>query len=54
MDGHIEPFLVLKSDKLFEENFGDGKTNYNGHGRITISNLDQARQAAINFARSVS
>lgn len=41
-------------DKLFEKDFGDDKTPFIEHGRITIENMAQARQSAINFADSVS
>lgn len=41
-------------DKIFEEDFGDDNTPYNQHGAVTIETLEDARQAAANFARSVS
>jgi hypothetical protein len=41
-------------DKIFEENFGNDNTKYVEHGKITITNLDQAKQSAINFAKYVS
>lgn len=41
-------------DKLFEEEFGDDKTPFIEHGSKEITNMDEARQAAVNFARSVS
>lgn len=50
-----------KGDKLFDENYKSNLTEFERdkipfriHGRITIKNNKQARQAAINFARSVS
>jgi hypothetical protein len=41
-------------DKIFEENFGNDKTLFTQHGKVTIKNLDQAKQSAINFANYVS
>lgn len=41
-------------DKIFEERYGDGKTHFKNHGRITIKNMDDAKQSASNFADSVS
>ena len=41
-------------DKIFEENFGDDKTNFKSHGEADITTMAQAQQAAINFAHSVS
>lgn len=41
-------------DKLFEQKFGDDKTLFTKHGKETIKNLDQAKQAAKNFAEYVS
>lgn len=46
-------------DKLFEKGFDWNKTDkdkisFNRHGKITIKNMEQAKQAAKNFARSVS
>lgn len=42
-------------DKLYEEEFtDDGSVPFIEHGSITIENMDQAKQAAINFASSVS
>lgn len=43
-----------EGDMLFEENFGNDKTLFKKHGRIKITDMEQARQAAINFAKSVS
>lgn len=37
-------------NRLFEEDYGDDYTLYIEHGDIVIENLDQAKQAAINFA----
>lgn len=43
-------------DKLFEGSFDDGDdyTPFVQHGRQTITTLDEARQAAVNFAEYVS
>jgi len=41
-------------DMLFEENFGDDETEYKKHGKIKIEKIDQAKQAAINFAKYIS
>lgn len=41
-------------DKLYEEQFGDDDTLPRQHGSVTIETIEQARQAAVNFARSVS
>lgn len=43
-------------DKLFDEKMpgATDKTPFVKHGKITIKTLDQARQAAENFAASVS
>lgn len=42
-------------DKLFEERFTDDTfTPFIEHGSVTIQVVDQAKQAAINFAASVS
>jgi len=41
-------------DKLFDQDFGDDKTLFTKHGKETIKNLDQAKQAAKNFAEYVS
>lgn len=41
-------------DKLFEEDYGDEDTLFVEHGRVEIFNLDQAKQAALNFAAYVS
>lgn len=41
-------------DKVFEEDFGDGKTPFVKHGSKTIKNLEQAKEAAKNFAAYVS
>lgn len=43
-----------EGDMIFEENFGNDKTLYKKHGRVKITNMKQAKQAAINFAKSVS
>ncbi len=41
-------------DKIFEADFGDGKTLFKNHGRETIKTLEDAKQAARNFAEYVS
>lgn len=41
-------------DKIFEEDFGTDKTKFVEHGSKTIKTLDDAKQAAKNFARYVS
>lgn len=41
-------------DKIFEEKFGDDNTKFTQHGKETIKNLEQAKQAASNFAGYVS
>ena len=41
-------------DKLFEANYGDEHTYFNEHGSKVIINLEEAKQAAINFANYVS
>lgn len=41
-------------DKLFVEDFGDDDTLFTEHGPNTITTLDEAKQAAINFADYVS
>lgn len=41
-------------NKLFEEDFGDDTTLFSQHGRKTIKTLEQAKEAAIRFAESVS
>jgi hypothetical protein len=41
-------------DKLFDPEFGDDTTPFIQHGRVVITNMDQARQSAVNFARDVS
>lgn len=40
-------------DRLFVEEYGNDNTLFTQHGPETISTLDMARQAAINFARHV-
>jgi len=42
------------NDKLFETNYGNKYTYFNEHGTKTITNLEEAKQAAINFANYVS
>lgn len=41
-------------DKIFEEDFGNGDTKFTQHGSKTIKNLNDAKQAAINFAKYIS
>ncbi len=41
-------------DKIFDENFGDDKTKFTEHGATDIKTLEDAKQAAKNFAESVS
>ena len=41
-------------DMIFEEGKGGDDTLYIKHGDIEITNLDQAKQAAINFAGYIS
>jgi hypothetical protein len=41
-------------NKLFIEEYGDDDTLFIEHGPDTIITLEQAKQAAINFSRSVS
>jgi hypothetical protein len=43
-----------KGDMVYEENFGTDKTPFKKHGRVKIENMEQAKQAAIKFAESVS
>ncbi len=51
---HRAVFCFGIGDKLFEEGFGDENTPYNQHGSVTIETLEQAKQAAINFADYIS
>ncbi len=41
-------------DKLFIQRFGNDKTKFNRHGKITIKTLSQAKLAAKRFANYVS
>jgi len=41
-------------DKIYEEKFGNENTKFTKHGNLTIRNLNDMKQAAINFAGSVS
>jgi hypothetical protein len=41
-------------DRIFEEDYGDECTLYTQHGHETIVHPDEAKQAAINFARYIS
>jgi hypothetical protein len=41
-------------DRIFEQEYGNMDTLFTEHGAVQIVNLDQARQAAVNFADYVS
>lgn len=41
-------------DMLFDENYGDENTPFIYHGHMPITNMDDARMAASNFAKYVS
>jgi hypothetical protein len=41
-------------DKVFEDSFGNGDTLFTQHGKVTITNLNQAKQSAKNFANYVN
>lgn len=41
-------------DKVFEERYGDDYTPFVEHGHRTIETLEDAREAAVNFAGYVS
>jgi hypothetical protein len=41
-------------DKIFNKKYGNDKTPFIKHGKEDIKNIDQAKQAAINFAKYVS
>lgn len=41
-------------DRIFEVGYGDADTLFTEHGKVRIKSLDQARQAAVNFADYVS
>jgi len=41
-------------DRVFEERYGDEHTLFTQHGEVVIETLDQAREAAVNFARYVA
>ncbi len=51
---HRAIFGFKIGDKIFEEDFGDDKTKYSEHGEKDIKTLEDAKQAAKNFADSVS
>ena len=51
-DRLYDPAWRGDDDQLTEEQMG--LVHFREHGRITIETLDQARQAAVNFAREVS
>lgn len=40
-------------DKIFDSSFGGENTPFNKHGKIKIKNLDQAKEAAIKFAKYI-
>ena len=42
-----------KGNRIFEERYGNGNTPFIEHGSKTIKSLDDAKQAAINFARYI-
>jgi len=41
-------------DRVFEEDYGDEHTLFTQHGRVVIETLDQAKEAAANFAAYVA
>lgn len=41
-------------DMIFDDEYGDENTHFSNHGSVPISNLDEAKIAAINFAESIS
>jgi len=41
-------------DRIFDEKYGNDKTPFTKHGRRKIETIEQAREAAIKFAESVS
>lgn len=41
-------------DRIYDDNYGDDNTPFVSHGAFTITNGEEARQAAVNFAESVS
>lgn len=43
-----------KGDMIFEPDFGDDKTPFREHGSKPIKNMEDARKAAVAFARDVS
>lgn len=47
-------FSINGTDRIFEEDYGDDNTLYVEHGPKLIQTLDDAKQAAINFADYVS
>ena len=49
----VAPDPVMKSTP-FEEDFGNDETKFTQHGSKTIKNLNDAKQAAINFAKYIS
>lgn len=50
---HRAVFGFKIGDKLFTSDFGDDKTKFSEHGEKTIKTLDDAKQAAKNFADHV-
>ncbi len=51
---HRAVFGFKIGDKLFVDDYGDENTKFSDHGEKTIKTLDDAKQAAKNFADSVS
>jgi len=41
-------------DKIFQDRFGNDHTLFTKHGSVTIKTLEDAKKAAISFARYVS
>jgi hypothetical protein len=40
-------------DRIFEENFGNDHTPFTKHGKVIIKSLEDAKQAAKNFAKYI-
>lgn len=51
---HRAIFGFKIGDKIFEEDFGDDKTEFSVHGSKDIKTLDDAKLAAENFSKYVS
>lgn len=41
-------------NKIYEDDFGDDNTKFIEHGRVTITNMEEAKLSAKRFAESVS